>query len=237
MPAHDDRKIPVAIITGGGSGIGLATARRLAAEGWNLVLAGRSAEKLHHAAESLGGRAVSVQAHVERPADISRMIDRATDHFGRLDALVNNAGYAPLVSIEDTTPEQIQECYAVNAMGPAFAIARAWPHFVRQKSGCIVNISTLGTDDPFPGFFAYAASKAPCNVMARSCANEGAEHNIRAFSVAPGAVETEMLRSIFDEKTIPADKTMEPATVAEVVADCILGNRDADNGKTIFLPG
>ncbi|TVS00008.1 MAG: SDR family oxidoreductase [Phycisphaerales bacterium] len=237
MPEHDDRQSPVAIITGGGSGIGLATATRLAGEGWNLVLAGRNAEKLHHAAETLEGRAITVQTHVERPADASRMIDRAIDHFGRLDALVNNAGYAPLVAIDETTPEQIQQCYAVNAMGPAYAIARAWPHFVLRKSGCIVNISTMGTDDPFPGFFAYAASKAPCNVMARSCANEGAEHNIRAFAVAPGAVETEMLRSIFDEKTIPADKTMDPDKVAEVVCDCILGKRDDDNGKTIFMPG
>ncbi len=237
MPEPDDRKDPVAIITGGGSGIGLAIATRLAGEGWNIVLAGRNAEKLTRAAETLDGRAVTVQTHVERPADASRMIDRAIDHFSRLDALVNNAGCAPLVAIGETTPEQIQQCYAVNAMGPAYAIARAWPHFVRQKSGCVVNISTMGTNDPFPGFFAYAASKAPCNVMAKSCASEGAEHNIRAFAVAPGAVETEMLRSIFDEKTIPSTSTMPPDRVAEVVCDCILGKRDDDNGKTIFMPG
>ncbi|MCC5785771.1 MAG: SDR family oxidoreductase [Phycisphaerales bacterium] len=237
MPPPKDQPAPVAIITGGGSGIGLAAATRLAALGWRLVLAGRNPYKLTEAAKQLGSEAIAVPTHVERPEEAARMIDRAIDHFGALDALVNNAGLAPLVPIAETTPELIAECFAINAMGPAYAIAKAWPHFVRQNRGCIVNISTMGTDDPFPGFLAYASSKAAVNVMAKSCAAEGAEHNIRAFAIAPGAVETEMLRSIFDEKTIPKDKTMHPDEVAAVVVDCILGNRDADNGKTIFMPG
>lgn len=229
---------PVALITGAGSGIGRATAILLASHGYALVLVGRREAPLRETA-SLAGAADSaliLPADVGDAAQISAAVDAAAERFGRLDALVNNAGYAPLLPIDRTTPDIIERTYRVNAIGPACAIARAWPIFVRQRSGVIVNLSTMGTDDPFAGFFAYAASKAAVNLMARSCAKEGAAHNIRAFAVAPGAVETPMLRALFSEATIPPSACLAPEEVAAVIADCILGRRDADNGRTIFLP-
>lgn len=239
---------PVALITGSGSGIGRAAALNLAREGFRLALVGRQAQPLHETAAAVRvhagqGTAEADDGPLVLPADvgdagqIAAAIDAAVDRWSRLDALVNNAGAAPLLPIDQSTPAIIDETFRVNALAPAYAIAHAWPIFVRQRSGCIVNISTMGTDDPFPGFFAYAASKASVNLMARSCAKEGAAHRIRAFAIAPAAVETGMLRGLFSAEVIPPERCMSPKTVGAVIADCILGRRDADNGRTIFLAG
>lgn len=235
--AHDAD--PAALITGAGSGIGRATAVALAREGYRLALVGRRAEPLAQTAAALpsGSHSIQIIADVAKPEDAARMIDAAAAAFGRLDALVNNAGFAPLLPIDRTTPEILRQVYNTNALGPAYAIARAWPIFVRQRRGCIVNLSTLGTFDPFPGFFAYAAAKAAVNLMALSCANEGREHNIRAFAIAPGAVETEMLRANFPESVIPRSKTLPPESVAQVIVECVLGKRDEQNGRTIIVGG
>jgi NAD(P)-dependent dehydrogenase (short-subunit alcohol dehydrogenase family) len=94
----------------------------------------------------------------------------------------------------------------------------------------------MATTDPFPGFFIYAAAKAGVNLMAKSCAKEGREFGIRAFSVAPGAVETPMLRALFSEVQLPPEKCLSPDDVAKVVVECIAGERDTQNGETIFIP-
>jgi NAD(P)-dependent dehydrogenase (short-subunit alcohol dehydrogenase family) len=157
------------------------------------------------------------------------------DRFGRLDNLINNAGLAPMLPIERTTPEVISEVFRVNTLGTAYAIHAAWPVFQRQRSGCIINLSTLGTIDPFPGFFAYAAAKAAVNLMTKVCASEGAPIGVRAFAIAPGAVETEMLRAIIPESVVAPEQTLPPEAVADVIAACIRGDRDAENGGVITL--
>jgi NAD(P)-dependent dehydrogenase (short-subunit alcohol dehydrogenase family) len=94
----------------------------------------------------------------------------------------------------------------------------------------------MSTVDPFPGLAIYAASKAALESLARSIKNEGHAYNIKAFNIAPGAVETLMLRSFIDESALPRDKTLSPEAVATVIADCVTGQRDAENGTTIILP-
>lgn len=231
----------VAIVTGASSGIGLCVARALAKEGFALMLAARDATRLNAAAASLAVGSGSGASIAIRACDIGdepqarALIDAAIARFGRLDALINNAGVAPLTTIEKHDARTIREAFGVNAIGPANAIAQAWPYFVKQRRGVIVNVSSLATKSPFPGFFAYAASKASVNLMARSCAIEGAPHNIRAFAVAPGAVETPMLRAMFDDKAIPKGACLSPGAVADIVVDCVLGRRDGDNGETIYL--
>ncbi len=227
---------PVAIVTGAGSGIGRATAVMLSARGWRLVLAGRREERLTETAEMLTGAAVVVVADVGDLAEAAGIVDAAVERFGRVDALVNNAGWAPLTPIEKTGGEMLEEVFAVNALGPAAAISRAWPVFQKQKSGCVVNVSTMGTADPFPGFFAYAAAKTAVESMVRSCVVEGKKIGVRAFAVAPGAVETEILRANFSEKVLPSRKCLKAEDVAAVITACVLGERDGDNGKVIYLP-
>lgn len=237
--------VPVAIITGAGSGIGRSLAHMLANEGMKLVLVGRRGDALARVQSELaaGTESVCAPMDVADPASAHAMITTALGRFGRVDVLVNNAAYAPLLPISETRADLIQQVYMTNAVGPACAIASAWRVFQRQHATkrmsaighCIVNVSTLGTTDPFPGFFAYASSKASMNVMAKSCAREGRDIGVRAFAVAPGAVETPMLRAIFSTEQIPGDKCLQPEEVASEIVACITGERDEKNGQTIFL--
>jgi meso-butanediol dehydrogenase/(S,S)-butanediol dehydrogenase/diacetyl reductase len=226
---------PVAIITGAGSGVGRAVATMLAENGHALALAGRTESKLAETASSLATESLCVPADVAKEEDIDALIDRTVERFGRIDVLVNNAGYAPGATIAKTTGRIVRDCLAVNAFGPTYAIARAWPHLAK-RGGCIVNISSIATEDPFPVLYAYAAAKASNNVLAKAAAAEGKARGVRAFTVAPGAIETDMLRSLFPESALPKNQTLAPEDVARVVVDCILGRRDADNGTTILLP-
>lgn len=234
MP-HSSR--PVAIITGAGSGIGLATARMLAAEDWMIVLAGRREAQLHAALQTLPSHQHHcVPTDVGDPLACASLVRHVADACGRLDAVINNAGFAPLVPLAKHTPELVRETFEINALGPANLILAAWPLMLSQRAGRIINVSSIATVDPFPGFFAYAAAKASVELMVKSIAKEGGPAGIKAFAVAPGAVETAMLRSIISEKVVPVSKTLSPDTVARVISDCALGRRDADNGRTILVP-
>lgn len=228
---------PVAIVTGAGSGIGRETARLLAGAGHALVLVGRRLETLEGTAELLpaGAASLGIAIDITNPEAPAEIVDSTLERFGRVDVLVNNAGDAPLASIADTSPEMLQRVFAVNAIAPGALIAAIWPHMVERSGGCIVNVSTMGTKDPFPGFFAYAAAKASVNLFARSCANEGRAHGIRAFAVAPAAVETAMLRSNFPENQIPRTDCMAPADVARVIVDCVAGRYDQRSGDTLYV--
>lgn len=225
---------PVALVTGAGSGIGRETSLALAGLHHRLVLVGRREELLRETASLLSDSdAVVIPGDVGDAALAEALVGRALDAAGRLDVLVNNAAIAPSVPVERTTPALLDEVFRIDAVGPGLLIARAWPVFVRQRSGCVVNISTMATADPFPGFFAYAAAKSALESMTRSCAVEGRRLGIRAFAIAPGAVETPMLRRLFDERAIPPGRCLSPRRVAEVVAACVRGDHDDRNGQTI----
>jgi NAD(P)-dependent dehydrogenase (short-subunit alcohol dehydrogenase family) len=114
-------------------------------------------------------------------------------------------------------------------------IVRAWPHFKGKRAGCVVNVSSLASSDPFHGFFAYAAAKSAVDSYVRSMHAEGAKLGIRAFCVNPGAIETPMLRRNFPESVLPAARALPPEAVAEVIVDCIEGRREQDRGRTIVV--
>lgn len=180
--------------------------------------------------------ALCVPTDVANQGECRSLIAAALDCFGRIDALVNNAGYAPSEPIESHTDEVIRSVFATNAIGPATLIAGVWPTMVRQGGGRIVNVSSMSTVDPFPGLFAYAASKGAVEVMVKSCEVEGRARGIRAFGVAPGAVDTAMLRGIVSEEDLPASRCLRPEEVGRVIAACAAGRRDVDSGKVILLP-
>ncbi|MBL0927360.1 MAG: SDR family oxidoreductase [Phycisphaerales bacterium] len=227
----------VAIVTGAGSGIGLATARMLAERGYALVLAGRDAGRLGRAAAACGRspRVIAQPTDMSRPDEVERLVRTADERMGRIDVLVNNAGDGRLVPIDETGESELRRAFAVNTIGPALAIHHAWPVFKRQKSGLIVNVSSVAALDPFPGFFAYGASKAAVNLLGKSAAKEGAAFGVRAFTVGPGAVETPLLRSLADERTVPPEVCLTPDDVARVIVRCIEGERDAANGRVIYM--
>jgi NAD(P)-dependent dehydrogenase (short-subunit alcohol dehydrogenase family) len=234
---------PTAIITGAGSGIGRAIALRLHREGWRLLLLGRTESKLQETEALCLKRGASdegassgiklVTADVSDATSARQVVATALSHFGRLDALVNNAGRADVAPIDQTSADLLEKTFAVNVFGPAHLIAAAWPVFKRQKGGVVVNISSFASFDPFTGFFVYGASKAALDSLTRSTAGEGAEIGVKAYSVNPGAVETSMLRSAFSTEALPEHKALDPRTVAEVAWECIAGLREHDNGRAI----
>ena len=230
--------MPVAIVTGAGSGIGAATARMLAARGWAVVLVGRG----HGRLEAVRTELDEPTRHLVMCADVAdsglayEVVDRTVEAYGRIDALVLNAGVAPKAPIEATSEELLEEAFFVNAFGPAFMVTRAWPQFQRQRGGRVVFVSTLGTLDPFPGFFAYAASKSAVDSFARSIRAEGRAIGVKAFAVNPGCVETDMLRRNFPTSVIPPSRAVPPEAIAEVLVACACGERDGDNGNVIACP-
>ena len=230
---------PVAIITGAGSGIGRATALRLARAGWRLALVGRDHARLRetHAAIAKEHPAAT-ETHLA-PADLAKtglprtIVDGALLAFGRIDAIVNSAGMAQVVPIDKTSEELLQSTFAVNVFGPALLVAATWPTFAAQRSGVVVNISSMAAFDPFPGFFVYGATKAALDGMTRSAAIEGAAIGVTAYSINPGAVETKMLRSAFGTDIVPEERALHPDAVAEIVFECVAGMRKFDNGRAV----
>lgn len=232
---------PVALVTGATSGIGLATATLLAQHGYALAISGRTQERLDDAARTLSPTSSTHPADLSDPDQAGPLVDAVLARQGRLDVIINNAGWSPSATIPQTTPEIATRVFGLNAISPTLIIARAWPTMVAQAqrdgtNAVIVNVSSIATRDPFPMLFAYAAAKSSLNSLALSVARQGAPHGIRGFAVAPGSVETPLLRSLVDETSVPQSRTLAPADVAQVILACVLGHRDQDNGSTIFLP-
>ena len=232
---------PVAIVTGAGSGVGRASAVLLAKAGFDVVLAARTKSALDETASLVAGASPSARTLV-LPTDLSdaaatrALVPAALAAFGRLDALVNVAGYAPLATIDKLTPEMIQQCLDTNIGYTINLVSAAWPTFMSQKCGVVVSVSSMASIDPFPGFAAYAPAKVAVNMFTQCVAREGAAIGIRAVAIAPGAIETPMLRALFGTDMIPTDKTLSPESVAALIVDCIEGRRAFTSGETIAMP-
>ncbi len=225
----------LAIITGAGRGIGRAIAQVLSQNGFRCILIARSKGQLDETARLLPRESESIVCDLHDPAQITSAIDRIKQKYNRIDLLVNNAGVAPLVPFEQTTPAIWDEVFAINVRAVYQFCHSVWPIMVEQKSGVIINISSEASRDPYPGFSAYAPSKAAINMFTRVLAKEGDRHNIRVHAVAPAGVETGMLRAIADEKLLPRDQTLDPEHVAETVMGCVSGALKHTSGETIFV--
>ena len=229
---------PITIVTGAGSGIGRAIAIKLGSNGHRLALVSRTASSLNATREVILASNPDTQVEVI-PADIGmpdtaqEIVSNVIDRWQRLDVLVNAAGMAPSLQVDEHDFDLIRRTIDVNAVGPAALVIEAWPHWIAQGAGCLVNISSLSSIDPFPGFLAYGMSKSAMDGLVRSVHNEGSEHGIRAFTLTLGAVETKMLRSFIDEETLPTSATLDPDEVASRVMDCIDGQRDQECGTQI----
>jgi len=184
----DDR---VAIVTGGGSGIGLAAASGWVADGGRVVLVGRTAGKLDQAVAILGGdRAVAVAGDHADPDTAARAVDAATTRWGRIDLLFNNAGTFDPTPVADTSDASWAASIAANLTGP-FVMARAvLPTMRAAKRGVVIgNASTLGIR-PIAGTAAYSVAKAGLIMLGTALAIEEAPHGIRVCTVCPGVVAT-----------------------------------------------
>lgn len=208
----------VAIITGGGTGIGAATARALAGEGARVALAGRRIEMLAAAArdvEAAGGSAIAVPTNVLEESQINALVEKALEAFGRVDILVNNAGLGRWVKMEAMTAKVWDLSLNVNLRGAFLAAKAVWPHMMRQGAGQIFNVSSTAGLQPYEGQAAYCASKFGLNGLTEVLALEGRPHNIRAYAICPGAAETAIWGNTVEPEVLK--QMMRPEDVAEVI--------------------
>jgi len=224
----------VCLITGAGRGIGKATAIALDQLGWKLILVSRTQSELENTARQLR-QSISIVGDVTRPGDITSAIEAGIKHFGRIDAAVACAGSAPLVPLENTTDEQFQQFINTNLAHTFYLMRGLWPHFKANHTGVFVNISSMASRDPYNGFAAYAAAKAGINLMSLVAAREGAASGIRVHVVAPGAVETAMLRELFTEQMLPPDSALPPEAVAKVITQILAGSLAYTSGEVIYV--
>jgi len=237
MPTDEQ---PVAIITGAGSGVGRALALILAKSGYRVALAARTEADLEHTAalireQTPDAQTLVVPTDVGEPAAAQTLVDAAVGHFGRVDALANVAGSAPLQPIPRITDDGLRQTLAVNFESVVYLTRACWPIFKRQNSGVVANVSSKASVDPFTGFNMYGAAKAAVNLFTRATADEGKRIGVKAYCIAPGAIETGMLRAAFSEKILPHEKTLAPEEVAQAVADCITGESTVENGETFVM--
>ena len=215
----------VAIITGASAGIGRAIAERLAQEGATVVVNyGKSADKAKQVVagiEAKGGKAVAIQADMSKIADVRRVVRETVQRFGRLDILVNNAGMFTFKPLVETTEQEFDQIFSLNAKGPYFAMQEAAK--VIADGGRIVNISTDGTHIGFAGATAYLGSKGALEQFTKGLAHELAPKGIAVNTVSPGYTVTDMLptdptfRQI-GEQASPLKRLGMPKDIADVVA-------------------
>lgn len=189
----ENRARPVALVTGAGTGIGRATARRLAEEGHDVVLAGRRPALLEETAGLVGdgAEAITVAGDVATPAGAERVVASAVESFGRLDVLVCNHGIGASLPIGEDTPEGWEETMRVNLTGP-FLLARAALPRLLERQGSVVTVASTNGWLAGPGWASYCTSKAGLIMLTRCLANDYGPKGLRANCVCPGWVRTPM---------------------------------------------
>lgn len=180
-----------AVVTGAASGIGLATARRLAAEGARVAIADIDGPKAEAAARDVSGGAWGVRCDVSSERDVEATMEGAVARAGRLDVVVNNAGLMVFKPIEEHTEEDWLRVLRVDLLGAFFFTKHAFARM--RRGGAIVNVSSIHAVETTPHVASYAAAKAAVVSLTRSAALEGKPRGIRVNCVLPGAVDTPML--------------------------------------------
>jgi NADP-dependent 3-hydroxy acid dehydrogenase YdfG len=187
-----------AIVTGASSGIGAATARLLAKEGCNVVLAARREDRLNALAAELGEGTLAVPADVTDPAACAALVARTVERFGSLDVLINNAGLGLYGSIAEGNPEDWRKMFDVNVLGVLYTTRAAVRQMLRQGSGDVVFISSLaGRRVPRADGTVYAATKHAVNAIADGLRMDVHEKGVRVINVEPGLVRTEFPESSY----------------------------------------
>lgn len=192
-----------ALITGGGTGIGKATARLFAEEGANVVITGRTEETLDETAgelRSAGSEASYEVCDVSVESDCIKTIDNLVAKYGRIDILFNNAGVCYLANTHETSTDMWDETFDINVKGVYLMSKHTLPHMIRMGEGSIVNNSSiLGLKASPAGFAAYSASKGAVNQLTKSMALEYADKGIRINAICPGTIYTPMMDKLFEE--------------------------------------
>lgn len=235
----------VVVITGASSGLGEATARHLVAQGARVVLGARRIDRLQAMVEEMkanGGQAIAVETDVSDKAQVQHLVDAAITAFGRIDVLINNAGLMPHSPLERLKVDDWDRMIDVNLKGVLYGIAAVLPHMQRQKSGHIINVSSVAGHKVSPNGAVYAATKHAVRALSEGLRQEVKPWNIRTTVISPGAVATELpgsatepdiadgMKAFYDATAIPAD------SFARCVAFALSQPDDMDVNEILFRP-
>jgi NAD(P)-dependent dehydrogenase (short-subunit alcohol dehydrogenase family) len=231
----------VAVITGGSSGIGLATARRFVAEGAYVFVTGRRQKELDAAVKLLGNNATGVQGDVANLADLDRLVEVVKAGRGRLDVLVANAGVGDVAPLSAVTEQHFDNIFGVNVRGTLFTVQKLLPLLADGAS--IILIGSIASVKGFESYSVYNASKAAIRSFARTWAAELKARRIRVNVLSPGPVETEVFNHLPQgakatfEALVPRGTMGQPDEIAAV--EVFLASDDSSfvNGVELFADG
>jgi NADP-dependent 3-hydroxy acid dehydrogenase YdfG len=236
-------KDKVVVITGASSGLGEATARHLAKEGAKLVIGARRMDRLEALAKELSlGNDAAVETDVAKAEQVKHLVDHAVKTHGRIDVILNNAGLMPLSPLEALKVEDWDRMIDVNIKGVLYGIAAALPHMKAQKSGHIINVSSVAGHKVRGGSAVYSATKHAVRALSEGLRQEVKPYGIRTTIISPGAVMSELPNSITDPTTakraqemyetiaIPAD------SFARAVIYAMSQPDDIDINEILFRP-
>jgi len=233
----------VVVIAGASSGLGEAAARHLAKHGARLVLGARRLERLQALADELAlGAAAAVKTDVTDSAQVKRLVDRAVQLHGRIDVIINNAGLMPHSPLERLKIDDWNRTIDVNIKGVLYGIAAVLPHMKAQRSGHVINVSSVAGHLVRPGSAVYAATKHAVRVISEGLRQEVKPYNIRSTIISPGAVATELpgsitepdvaagIKEFYQQYAIPAE------SFARAVAFAISQPDEVDVNEILFRP-
>ena len=237
----------VAIVTGGGQGIGLGVALGLARAGAQVIIADAVPGRLARAVaevEALGVRALGVSVDVTRADSVSGLVHAALSHFGKIDILVNNAGVVVVKPITQQTEADWNKVLEVNLKGVFLCCHRVVQEMIKQKSGAIVNIASIAAFHYTVPHVPYAASQAGVVAITRDLAYEVARHGIRVNAIAPGPIETPMMGDALTPQqkeayaqSIPLGRLGQPRDIGNAVAFLVSDEASFITGATLPVSG
>jgi NAD(P)-dependent dehydrogenase (short-subunit alcohol dehydrogenase family) len=224
----------VALVTGGGRGIGRAVALAMAAEGAAVVLAARTAKEIEQVAGEIGALALAVPADVRDAAQVEALVARALDAHGQIDVLVTAAGVASFGPVVDSSPEAWDAMVAVNLRGAYLCCRAALPSMIDRRRGTVVNVGSVVTTRTLPGSAAYTASKYGLLGFSRVLAEEARPHGVRVGVITAGAVDTPLWDAI--EAPPERGRMLRPDQVAEAAVLMAAAGPNATVEEVRILP-
>jgi NAD(P)-dependent dehydrogenase (short-subunit alcohol dehydrogenase family) len=237
------------VVTGAGSGIGRATAQKMAEEGGRVVCVDIAADAVGQTAEDIGGEAMAVIADVSSRADCDAFVARCVEAFGSIDVLVNNAGVNLPGVFHEVPDETIERTLGVNVRGPIYSCQAAIPHMLANGGGSIVNVSSVNGVVAEPYLAIYATSKGAVVMLSKGIALDYAKQGIRCNVVCPGWVDTPInyahaemlggLQQVYDtiDSFQPIGRPGEPVEIANVIAFLASDEASFVTGSVVLADG